>query len=207
MTKIIKVSKKIYNTNWNKLKLLNESSPNWDKGILIVEDRFQSRFFKHIDLVEKDGYSGFVVMSLCCLLVETLMQFYTGYNSTEENPYYKGNQWKAFKDFLKNSPHFNSDFDTNKKCKVFYQQFRCGLLHQAQTKNKSKIWIDTGELVQLSDSKVEDGLIIDRRMFYCKLKMEFADYLNKLSENKNNFRGENLRDNCIVKMNKICSQV
>lgn len=204
MSNKFKISKQYYNTDWKNINLINSSSANWDKGILIVQDRFESRFFNHIDGIKQDGFSGFVIMSINCLLIETLMQFYTGHNSTEDNPNYSGNQWKSFKDFLKNSPHFNTHFTTNRICKVFYQHFRCGLLHQAQTKKKSKINICTGKLITQASSTVEDGLIVDRNIFYTNLKLEFDNYIDKLSNNKTNFKGENLREKCILKMDTIC---
>lgn len=199
-----KISKQYYNTNWKDLKLTDASSAKWDEGISIVQDRFESRFFKHIDEIKDDGFSGFVIMSISCLLIETLMQFYTGHNSTEDNPSYRGNQWKSFRDFLKNSPHFNTYFTTNKICRVFYRHFRCGLLHQAQTKEESKIKICTGNLISHVDSTIENGLIVDREIFYTNLKLEFEDYIRKLSNNEMSFNNENLREKCILKMDTIC---
>lgn len=43
------ISKKYKNTCWTDLELLNENNENWEKAILIIKDRFDSRFFSHID--------------------------------------------------------------------------------------------------------------------------------------------------------------
>lgn len=94
-----KISKKYYNTNWTDLGLIDENGDNWTNAIKIIEDRFQSRFFNQIDKIKDDEFSGFLIISIDCLLIETLMQFYLGVDNTEI--YYRGRHWKAFKDFFK----------------------------------------------------------------------------------------------------------
>ena len=198
------ISKKYKNVDWVNLNLIDDNSKNWSIGISIIEDRFKSRFFDHINSIKNHEFSGFLIMSIDCLLIETLMQFYLGIESTETN--YSGQQWKSFKDFLINSKHFNADFSTIKKCKVFYKHFRCGLLHQAQTKQKSRIKINQLNFLELVDlTNIEEGLIIDRKQFHNKLSLEFEDYIQKLKDNGNNFQGQNLREKAINKMNMICT--
>lgn len=199
------ISRKYPNTKWTALNLINDKSSNWFKGIDIIKDRFDSRFFYHINLIKDDEFSGFLIMSIDCLLIETLMQFYLGIDSTEIN--YRGNHWKAFKDFFKQSEHFKIDFKTNRICHIFYQHFRCGLLHQAQTKQNSLIKICQANLLDLVDSlDISEGLVIDRKQFHHKLELEFADFMQKLSDNENNFKGQNLRQNVIKKMDIICAE-
>lgn len=200
-----KISEKYKNTDWTSLNLVDENSENWNKAISIIEDRFNSRFFNQINRLKKNELSGFLIMSIDCLLIETFMQFYLGKESTEDS--YSGNQWKSFKDFLKNSNHFNSEFNTNKKCHVFYKHFRCGLLHQAQTKGNSKIKINQPAMLTFIDqSNIEIGLIIDRKEFHKRLTKEFEDYLERLRNNEANFKGENLRINGLAKMNLITKE-
>ncbi|HNW90066.1 MAG TPA: hypothetical protein PKN48_10410 [Bacteroidales bacterium] len=199
------ISKKYKNTDWLNLKLTNDKSSGWDLGISIIDDRFNSRFFNYIDLIKNDEFSGFLVMSIDCLLIETLMQFYFGVQNTEIK--YRHNHWKAFRDFFKNSENFNKDFKTNNICKTFYVHFRCGLLHQAQTKQKSLIKKDQPNFLTFIDQEnVYSGLIIDRAQFHEKLFQEFNGYLERLKNNESNFKGENLRLNAIIKMNNICSE-
>lgn len=199
-----KISKKYTNKDWFDLRLVDQNSDNWTSAIEIIKDRFESRFFNQIDKIKHDEFSGFVIMSIDCLLIETLMQFYLGAESTETN--YKREHWRAFKDFFKNSRHFNSDFKTNKICKVFYKQFRCGLLHQAQTKEKSRIKVCQKEFLTYADkTNLENGLIIDRGMFHEKLESEFHDYIQRLRDNENNFKSDNLRTKAIYKMDLICN--
>lgn len=203
------ISKNYKNTCWTDLNLLNDNNENWKKAILIIKDRFDSRFFSHIDLIKHDEFSGFLIMSIDCLLIETLMQFYLGVDNTKIN--YNGCNWKAFKDFFRNSKHFTVEFKTDNEIdeiwKTFYDHFRCGLLHQAQTKCKSLIKISQQNFLELLDTNdIKQGLIIDRRKFHRKLVLEFDDYLQKLTDNGQNFNGENLRIKALNKMNIICAE-
>lgn len=196
-----KISEKFTNTDWANLNLVNDNSENWQKAISIIEDRFNSRFFNQINRFEKNEFSGFLIMAIDCLLIETLMQFYLGKESTDDT-YSK--QWLSFKDFLRNSEQFKSEFNTDEKCHVFYKHFRCGLLHQAQTKEGSRIKIyQTSMLTLIDPANVERGLLIDRKEFHKRLTREFQDYLERLRKNETNFKGENLRINSLAKMNLI----
>lgn len=198
----MKISKKYNSNNWSVLGLTANDDKNWNEATDIIKDRFDSRFFNHIALIEKKEFSGFLIMSIDCLIIETLMQFYLGVSDTEAS--YPRNQMKAFEDFLEYSPYFSSDFDTLEKRQEFYRQFRCGLLHQAEVKKKSLIKISQPDLLALVNNNASKGLIINRKKFHEKLLLEFNDYLEKLRNNQTNFKGESLRDKAILKMNIIC---
>ena len=191
---------------WFDLELLDENSESWEDGIKVIEDRFNSRFFSQIDEIKDNEFSGFIIMSIDCLLIETLMQFYLGVKDTET--YYQGKQREAFRDFFRNSPNFKDEFINNDICFTFHNHFRNGLLHQAQTKRKSLIRICKEKTLQLFDEEnVNKGLVIDREKFHEKLHKEFQDYIHKLKDNGTNFKNENLRLNAIKKMGFICKEV
>jgi hypothetical protein len=201
-----KISKNYYNKNWIDLGLIDENNNTWSEGIFMLEDRFNSRFFSQIDKIIDDEFSGFVVMSIDCLLIETLMQFYLGIDNTEDH--YRRNNWKVFRDFFIQSRHFNATFKNDEICQTFYKQFRCGLLHQAQTKQKSLIKVCQSDLLSFVDTtNVIAGLIIDRTQFHKKLVLEFKEYIEKLKTNQTNFKGENLRLKAIAKMSLICKEL
>ena len=75
--------------------LADIDSTSWANGIEIIKDRFESRYFKPIDQLlnssdKKVKYTcGFLVMSIDCLLIETLNQFYLGLFTSEEKYYTK----------------------------------------------------------------------------------------------------------------------
>jgi hypothetical protein len=199
-----KISEKFTNENWNELALTDDNSPEWATGIAIINDRFNSRFFNQIDKIKSNEFSGFAVLALDCLLIETLMQFYLGADNTEIN--YRRKQWKAFNDFFRHSKYFKTEFNTDLIRKTFYDHFRCGLLHQAQTKEKSLIRIFEPSVVSIFDTTdISKGLIIDRDLFHNKLTLEFNGYIKGLEDNENNFKSQNLRIKAISKMNVICA--
>jgi hypothetical protein len=214
---IKKISSKYFTSDWLK-DLSDINSPNWTKGIGIIKDRFESRYFNPIDLIlnssgTKIKYTcGFLVMSIDCLLIETLNQFYLGLYTSEERYYrrnpdinYKKNE-QAFRDFFKHSTFF-PDFKDENMSNIFYKEIRCGLLHQAQSKTNSLINIKETKMVALLDSKdPSKGLIINRNLFHTALKYEFNKYLNDLESPTNvNIFGENLREKCNRKMIGLCS--
>lgn len=191
---------------WFDLELLDENSESWEDGIKVIEDRFNSRFFRQIDQIKDNKFSGFIIMSIDCLLIETLMQFYLGVKDTET--YYHRKQREAFRDFFRNSTNFNDEFVSDKICFTFHDHFRNGLLHQAQTKRKSLIRICKEKTLQFFDEEnINKGLVIDRKKFHEKLHKEFQDYIHKLKDNGTNFKNENLRLNAIKKMEFICKEV
>jgi hypothetical protein len=96
----------------------------------------------------KDDYSGFVVLSIDCLLVETIHQFIEGVTDGQ------GKSKKLSKKFLK-GPQFQPDFDTDETRLDFYSDIRCGLLHQAEAKNKWLIRRKQGTLLKQAGDVAE----------------------------------------------------
>src|SRR5689334_14664061 len=126
-------------SHWRALNLQDEVSKDWTTAVDIFADRINGRFLKPIEAIENHDdieialFSGFAILALDCLIIETLHQFYSGSNETQ------GKHEDAFWDFFKSSARFN-EFD-ELKARMFYSHYRCGLLHQAQTKRRSKIRI------------------------------------------------------------------
>ena len=145
----IRISPKYYQKDWKDLRLVNKYSPDWDTAIKIFEDRMEGRFLKQIKILNRNPdrkigeFSGFAIMSLDCLFIETLEQFYKGKIRTGQ-----GMDVKAFFSFFQRSSQFRDFFNTLSKAKIFYEQIRCGLLHQAQTKKKSTIHINNEKMLQ-----------------------------------------------------------
>jgi hypothetical protein len=188
----------------NDLLLVNRDSPDWDIAIKIFKDRMEGRFLKHIELLNKNPnrkigiFAGFAIMSLDCLFIETLEQFCKGKIRTGQ-----GMDEKAFFDFFQRSPKFKMFFNTQTKAIIFYQQIRCGLLHQAQTKRKSTIHIRNEEMLQwVNPQKIEEGLKIQRILFHDEVVDIYNSYVHKLEDKRN----LNLRRKLKRKMNFIVNQ-
>lgn len=179
----------------------NWDESDWNTAIDICEDRIYGRFLNIISVAEKKLFSGFAVMALDCLLCETLQQFYDGKDESQS----------PTKDFIRflTSSSFNQYFGTDitprtSMAAVFYDQIRCGILHQAEVKETSLIKIeDRFSLVDWSDEK-HVGLIVNRKKFHQQLVKEFRNYLASL-RNRPAISTAQPWDNFKKKMDFICS--
>jgi hypothetical protein len=177
--------------NWANLDLNTEEG--WQKAVDIFEDRIRYRFIEEIKAIQDMPFSGFAVMALDCLLIETLQQFRKG---VTETPWGKAEDY--FREFLTETAfgeHFCED-----QTEIFRDQIRNGILHQAETKGSSKIWIRCGTpLVRYTPD--EDGLEINRKLFHRKLVEVFEAYVKDLQQSSPN---EGLGKKFVAKMNHIC---
>ena len=213
----IKISPKFTQKDWLDLDLSKNSKENWGKAIDIFEDRIEGRYFKQIEALDNNSntsirlFSGFAIMSLTCLLIETLEQFWTGNVATSrkntkskrsffsffssKKEIYISNDAKVFHAFFQRSPELKKFFDTVEKSNIFYTKIRCGLLHQGQTKGKSLIHIKKNEpiLKWINENNIEEGLSIQRRLFVKEIYKIYEEYINELKKpNNQNFRRKTL---------------
>ena len=178
--------------DWEDIAFSKEDE--WQKAIDIFEDRIDGRFIKIIDKIEGYEFSGFAVLALDSLLIETLQQFREGVPKTPN-----GKSQDYFVSFLTETS-FCKFFDQN-KAEIFYKQIRCGILHQAEIGGSSRVLIrQQVPLIRLA--KDRNGLIINRKLFHKQLVKEFENYVSQLR--KTNPPDEKLRSNFKEKMDYIC---
>jgi hypothetical protein len=182
------ISPKYRAADWTALDLSKESG--WKAAVAILRDRMNGRFFSIVEQIQTDGFSGFAVLALDCLLIESLQQFREGVDTTPPN---KCREY--FENFLTQTS-FGEHFSNSTAAK-FYDQFRCGILHQAEIKKTSKVH-RSGALVQATPDG--EGLIINRKKFHSELRRVFAAYLDGLLDGAN----LQLRNNFKRKMDYIC---
>ncbi len=191
----IKISPRFRKSHWQ--SACDEG--DWEKMVKIFKDRIEGRFLKPIRLIAKDRdigeFSGFSILALDCLIIETLNQFYQGIDKT------KRPHKNAFWNFFNNSEFFKDDFNEDKAF-AFYDHVRCGILHQAQTKQKSVVRIDQKAMIQSVENDISIGLIVDRAKFHEALEKEISSYMVKLKND--GVENSNLRGNFIKKMNLVC---
>jgi hypothetical protein len=177
--------------DWANLDFADEE--DWQRAITIFEDRICYRFLDEVDAIQDMPFSGFAVMALDCLLIETLQQFREGETRT---PW--GEAEEYFRNFLTGTAfkeHFDEDI-----AEKFRDQIRNGILHQAETKGSSKIWIRRGTpLVRYTSDR--EGLEINRRLFHKRLVEVFETYVADL---RSSSPDEDLGKNFVAKMNFIC---
>ena len=175
---------------WQRLKLDDPNSADWVTAIDILAARIHERYIEPVDFLiaseankpASERRFGFTVLAIDCLLVETLGAFIEGFEDTN------GKSKKTFCAFLRTRKQFAAEFTTDDLTKNFYEQFRCGILHQAEIGGESKVW-SVGPLLRLESS----AITINRNKFHECLKAEFQTYLSELRDPKNSVLRENFR--------------
>lgn len=180
---------------WKSLDLGKPDNSDWARGISILEQRLRGRFAEVVDFLvaedekhaPKDRRFGFAILTIDCLLVETLEAFRQGLTDTrrKSEPLCKSflSQRPAFK------PFFPGDLPTR-----FYREFRCGIVHNAQVFGTGLVW-SVGPLLKLDG----DRITVNRTAFHEALMQELADYLNELRDPANT----DLRDKFRTKMDFV----
>lgn len=187
------ISPNFKKSDWNKLSMTANDSSNWSQAVAIFKDRIHERYLKPIEILleaEKDKKRkryGFIIMSIDCLLIETLGSFCNGETDTE------GKSKKVFSDYLVEADEFKLP---RKRAKLFYIHFRCGLLHLAEVKSQSKIRV-SGDMIKFNS---DEEIIVNRMEFHRALINSFDRYCKEILAGKDKM----LRENFIKKMDFIC---
>lgn len=120
---------------------------------------------KTLNEFETEYKSGFIILTNCCLLIETISTFFHGFNRSNN-----GNN--SFELIFQKAKEYNNMLYIFEK-KQFYKNIRCGLTHQGETYGRFKI----SRNGQLFD---EENLTINA-MLFCILLNEFLkSYCNEL---------------------------
>lgn len=173
----MEIAKGIQADEYLNLDLSDYTSENWDKAFGFMEKRLNERFIEPADkLIELedevspiDKKYGFAILALDCLLCETIQAFYKGVGDST------GQSKALFKEFLELRVEFKDFFKTEPERENFYKNFRCGILHQAQTSKDTKVW-SVGSLIMKSGRFI----IVNRQEFHKKIKKELEIYINEL---------------------------
>lgn len=190
MSEAMRISPRYNVDDWNRLTFSGES--DWEKAIDIFADRIDGRFLKVVDMIEPYEHAGFAVMALDCLLMETLQQFRQGNANTPKNK-----SCDYFVRFLTDTAF--GDFFTRDMAIDFYEQIRCGIVHQAETKQNSRVLIRE-DIPLVTPTANGRGLVINRRRFHRQLVRVFEEYVSCLRDPSQ----AELRSKFRKKMDHIC---
>ena len=195
-----KIAKNFTVGDWKELrkKLKINESLNWDEAFNVFSDRISSRFLNPIEKIQHDGKKegeGFSIALISVVLLEFLAAFDLGliYKNFKDDNNIPPNEYKDSKTLLKNfilkSDIFKNQFASNKLISKFYDDIRCGLVHQARTLgNNSIISNDSRKNIQLDNfyfkSETEDEHILNRDLFLKKILEHIDYYRHKLLINQ-----------------------
>lgn len=158
----------------------NEPDEGWSRKPDFIRRRLRERYIAPVEALDTSAElrkkkHGFYVMAVSCLLIETLVSFYRGWETTERRSKTKGKSNKAFKLFFRVEPRFGQFRD-----KPFYKNVRCGILHQGET---------TGGWIIKRSGPLYDGLkTINATKFHRELAHAVDEYAARLERNEGQLR-------------------
>jgi len=155
-------------SDWKALDLSREADRL--RAIEALRLRIEERFLKPVRAIMSFSRSGFAMLALDSLLVETLEQFRRGVKETSNG------QAEAFFRASLQHPAFRGAFD-NTRADLFRKTIRNGILHQAEVRDSSRVRRD-GSLVEVTASG--DGVIVNPVLFHCRLEDAVAEYVGEL---------------------------
>jgi len=172
-------------SQWRALRLDTHDEADWLKAVNIVEDRIKGRFVRWIDSIVVERFSGFAVVALDCLLIETLIGFMTGEPSRGPDALLTK---KVGNDELK---------FTEEQAQQFRESVRNGVIHDAETRSG---WIirpgkPDGQILTINGGSIA----LNRDAFHSALKRELQVWLGKLRSGDD----EMLRKNMKKRMEQI----
>ena len=99
-----------------------------------IRHRLEHRYIEPL----KGAKSGFLIMAVSCLLIETLQSFWEGCDDTRfqgDKPFVAFFRRNAtlFHNFKKFFPRLPNPGKPGNKTSAFYRHIRCAILHQAET--------------------------------------------------------------------------
>ena len=185
----LRISPKFTTVDWKALDLATKDA--WSRVAEIVRDRLDGRFLSFARLCLESPQSGFVVLAIDSLLLETIQQFRDGVVDGH------GRSEEMVCKFL-TGPRFQPNFDEAAR-KAFYRDIRCGLLHQAEAR---EMWlIRRDQETMLRHHPAGARYVIDVQRFHSALELSFTDYLDELRRPE----ADELRKKLSEKMTEICN--
>jgi len=208
-----RISKELKVEDWSKFRenliddiLFDKNEPElWEKAYAFFFDRIESRFLNPIKwILDKEEHQGegFSVMALMCILLEFLEATYEGklYTvSDDPQPYEYTSSRKLFLNILTSQAPFSHYFYTKKSSDGFYNNIRCGLLHEASTKETSVIRkkADGDQMVEFVDND-KSNFKVYRENFYEAMKTFIDNYKAEL------FSKRDLKINFVRRFDGLC---
>jgi hypothetical protein len=172
-----------------KRRLENPNVPENKQYIInFIDHRLRRRFIVPIKAIPEGSKSGFMIMAVVCLLIETLQQFYKGDIETKNRQ-----NAEAFKKFFEDQSILFPGCAA--RSKTFYTKIRCGILHQAETKGGYRILFNDGPLFDAEEKT------INATIFLAAIEECFNQYLDRLRQSESN---QPLWTKAIKKLRFIC---
>lgn len=172
--------------NFEQGKMNEEDKKNIQKFVKRrLMERYITPFPENYKTNDESHQYGFLIMASMCLLIETIQAFKEGKDK------YDGECKKAFENFLMQQETFNCSKDL---ANDFYENVRCGILHQGEIGNYWKIASSVKEAPITKEGKIKT---ISAPTFLKTMESALDEYVESLDND------EGLFDNCMKKIGFI----
>lgn len=179
------ISPNYHDFDWKRLNLSDPSTneDDWQTAANIVEDRVRGRLIKWIDKIASEQFSGFAVLALDCVLIESLWGFESGKPSPGKKVVYVR--------FLNRPRLMAGGFDKD-SADSFCQCIRNGITHDGETRKGwlIEMTVPQGKIIETTSS---GEYRLNRAEFHMAVVSEFEEWLQKVRQTRASDR-EHMRD-------------
>ena len=181
------ISPRYTNKQW---EVAFNGGEDWNNAIDIVEDRIRGRWLDAGDLLVGESHSGFAILALDCIVLESLWGFMNGKAVPQRHAQL------VYRDIL-TGPRFGW---TAGQSEAFRKFVRNGVIHDAETRRGWLVGKTTPSSVTPQRDKA-GGYKLNRTKFHYALKGTFEDWIARLRADHPGVRAK-MRD----RMNQIIAQ-
>jgi hypothetical protein len=139
---------------------------DWETAIKVVEDRIVGRWLNPIESLVNEPHSGFAILALDCIVLESLCRFING----KAMP--RGREIQVYKSLL-TGPRFRWSAQQSESFRRFV---RNGVIRDAETRKGWLVGRTTPRTVVPQADK-SGGYRLNRTKFHQRLKATFDDWI------------------------------
>lgn len=204
----VKISKDFTNRDWVELRRQLVLDENWETAFRVFNDRVQTRFLTPIEKIkgiEKNEGQGFSITLISVALLEHIAALESGKIYKAHGELLCPNEYSRsaalFKSFLKESEQFKESFSSDSR-NYFYENIRCGLVHEARTLGNDIIISDSSEKNEREEElyfKVGNQYRLNRDVLLRKLNAHIDQMRSRLLDQNDIL----LKRNFLLKFDEI----
>jgi hypothetical protein len=168
MARPVKISPRFTEDAWRRINFSTEDG--WRRAIGVVEDRIEGRWLKWVDQIIQGSYSGFAVLVLDCVVLESIWGFQNGKAVPHRH------EREVYREIL-SSRRFRWSEAVSDDFRGFV---RNGLMHDAETRG---LWLVEATIPKGTIVKRDvagGGYVLNRTKFHKAVRGTFQDWLDTL---------------------------
>ena len=163
---------------------------DWNMAIDIVADRIRGRWLDAADKLIDEPYSGFAIVALDCIILESLWSFKNG------KPVPQGRERQVYRDILMGPTFCWKEAESDS----FREFVRNGIMHDAETRRG---WLveKTVPWNAIAKKDKDGNYVLNRTKFHKAMTAVFEEWLRSLRAGD-----PTLRKNMAERMNQIIAK-